>query len=342
MLIYSYVMLDLMQPLDSPIVLVFVAMFHVELLVFFACWLSIASHGPGRVSELPGLDSASSEEEARGDLPEALAEAFKIGRFCEPAFGPKREWCSTCAAWRPPLATHCHACGTCNLWLDHHNYRVGHCIGFLNFRSYMQFFLHCQGFCIFAVPVSVMRLSAGAPVEGWLIARLLLFGVVVATFGVGLQRELAKHLKTLYSGWPFRDLYCRFEAAFSSAQQLRELVQQGIEDWSSSEDMDTLTAAIADVKASGTLRGLFAGPGVAQGQIDHLVLLFGDEPSFWWFVPFLRGGYGDPLRPTVLDKQACLAWGKLATIMEALTDRHIRWVADAQAKLKAMEKLAER
>ncbi|KAG2220389.1 hypothetical protein INT45_006560 [Circinella minor] len=57
---------------------------------------------------------------------------------------PQR-WCDICQWWKPDRAHHCRVCNTCILRMDHHCQWVNGCVGFDNYRYFIQFIFYTSG-----------------------------------------------------------------------------------------------------------------------------------------------------------------------------------------------------
>ncbi|OAX36920.1 zf-DHHC-domain-containing protein [Rhizopogon vinicolor AM-OR11-026] len=57
----------------------------------------------------------------------------------KPILPPEYRYCSKDKIVKPPRAHHCRACGTCVLKYDHHSPWIGHCVGALNHKFFVNF-----------------------------------------------------------------------------------------------------------------------------------------------------------------------------------------------------------
>ncbi|CAG9335826.1 unnamed protein product [Blepharisma stoltei] len=64
----------------------------------------------------------------------------------------KSSFCNKCDRNRPPRAHHCRICNRCILRMDHHCPWIGNCVGFHNYRYFIQFLIYaCIGSTIAGV-----------------------------------------------------------------------------------------------------------------------------------------------------------------------------------------------
>eukprot|EP00927_Polykrikos_kofoidii_P076428 TRINITY_DN73532_c0_g1_i1.p1 TRINITY_DN73532_c0_g1~~TRINITY_DN73532_c0_g1_i1.p1 ORF type:complete len:486 (-),score=76.69 TRINITY_DN73532_c0_g1_i1:121-1467(-) len=346
---YFFGTYELLQPAESYVARFLRALLQVALALFVACWVSMVYHGPGCIPPLQrvGDDCSRGVVVPELGLPDVLAAALAVGRSCaEPySFDSTAVWCSSCACWRPPLAKHCVHCRSCNLWVHHHSLRAGTCVGFYNSRSFLQMSIYSQGllvWCVVAVLARVVGAVSGqAALDFWQGLRLLAFVCFTGVGTIVWLKECRPFLALIYAGWPFKQMYDDFQVFVFHAEQLVHTLKHGCEDWATDGEAERMAAALRGVMSDdGMLRGLFS----ARSKTEALTMHFGEPPSMRWFLPCVRGGFGDPICPSekMLDHEACLAWASLGKTYEAYSELHTRWREKAEAQLIAMERCAAR
>lgn len=65
----------------------------------------------------------------------------------------KRHTCSICLTYKPPRCHHCHRCNKCYLKMDHHCLFLDVCIGFHNYKFFIQFLITNIIFLVFYISI---------------------------------------------------------------------------------------------------------------------------------------------------------------------------------------------
>lgn len=73
-------------------------------------------------------------------------------------------FCSKCKCWKPDRSHHCSVCGKCILKMDHHCPWFSECIGFKNYRYFIQFLIYCEVYLIYVTWMS-----------GWILLEFFLY-----------------------------------------------------------------------------------------------------------------------------------------------------------------------
>ncbi|CAE7217449.1 Zdhhc15 [Symbiodinium natans] len=155
--------------------------------MFLMCLLRTAYKLPGTVPQ------SFKAGESRGELPVHTREAKKTGDV------RKCKWCGTL---KPDRCHHCRACGACILKMDHHCPWIRSCVGFYNYKYFLQVLLYATTLCIFmswTMGKSTMRLMSGsAPL--WLKAVMCFGEVLLILLSIALALFASFHLRCVYHG----------------------------------------------------------------------------------------------------------------------------------------------
>ena len=101
--------------------------------------------GPGSPLDIPGF----------AVKPVADLEAANVGLIAPPSVernvtakeNGQMRYCNKCQCWKPDRAHHCSSCGKCVLRMDHHCPWFSTCIGFNNYKFFIQFLVYM---CLFS------------------------------------------------------------------------------------------------------------------------------------------------------------------------------------------------
>lgn len=67
--------------------------------------------------------------------------------------------CRKCGGMKPPRAHHCSVCNKCCLKMDHHCPWIGNCVGFYNYKFFVNFLLFTVILCLFVLLNSIPAIS---------------------------------------------------------------------------------------------------------------------------------------------------------------------------------------
>jgi palmitoyltransferase len=96
----------------APSIIVFLVIFHLELLLLLWCFVKAMIIDPGRVPRYWGFYMGDSEMK-------------------------RRRYCLMCHVFKPERCHHCSSCNRCVLNMDHHCPWINNCVGFYNRKFFM-------------------------------------------------------------------------------------------------------------------------------------------------------------------------------------------------------------
>merc|ERR1712043_93168 len=244
--------------------------------------------GPGRVP---------AERDLGSQLPAAMAAALQVGKFCKlHEFGSTDTWCTKCCRWKPVLASHCGTCDRCSMWMDHHCFFAGQCVGHRNLRCFLCFLLSAQLLTAFNILCGGLRFLV-SPLDHWERLWLSLFILGNVYFHANARGHTGNTLGRLSAGWLSLVMMLKYESISNAAREVQSNhgaeIRAGI--------VRPIVANIRQpwlrlVRPKGGLYGLF---------MPDLEYVFGEPLSWRWLLPFRSGGTDDPLQPTHVDENAC-------------------------------------
>ena len=112
--------------------------------------------------------------------------------------------CRKCSGMKPPRAHHCSVCNKCCLKMDHHCPWIGNCVGFYNYKFFVNFLLFSVVLCFFvllnSIPAALRFMSFGKAVsEGSASIAIIILsaihGMVGLAFFISVQFLLYFHMK---------------------------------------------------------------------------------------------------------------------------------------------------
>lgn len=110
--------------------------------------------GPGSPTEFPMLMVPEYTEDENGNSTMVAGEAsmHPPERFVSHSMMVKSNggfrFCSKCKCWKPDRSHHCSSCEKCILKMDHHCPWFSECIGFRNYRYFMQFLAYSEVYLV--------------------------------------------------------------------------------------------------------------------------------------------------------------------------------------------------
>eukprot|EP00698_Gefionella_okellyi_P017394 TRINITY_DN5073_c0_g1_i1.p1 TRINITY_DN5073_c0_g1~~TRINITY_DN5073_c0_g1_i1.p1 ORF type:complete len:333 (-),score=24.66 TRINITY_DN5073_c0_g1_i1:84-962(-) len=185
---YVFVVLICFQFYNSigllPIGVFLALIAHVILFLFFWSWGATIFTNPGRPP--PDWFMAQPDDIESARIP---AEAPTPVRYC-------RE----CKCIKPERTHHCSICDACVLKMDHHCPWMNNCVGFRNYKYFIQFLSYTLVYCAYLMVASIHRLthglmlfSASDPTNSGM--HILIMYIVAFSFTGGVVFLLAFHIR---------------------------------------------------------------------------------------------------------------------------------------------------
>lgn len=169
--------------------------------------------GPGSPLDFPMLHESryvDGEEPVSGlRPPEEFAE---LSQMCKNDGGFR--FCSKCKVWKPDRSHHCSGCDQCVLKMDHHCPWFATCIGYANYRSFVQFLLWLNAYLCVITSISAWAIYGFFATERWPLREFSLhtlfvlclgavFGLCVFVFG-GFTLWQVFHNRTTIESYEFQ------------------------------------------------------------------------------------------------------------------------------------------
>jgi len=305
-------------------------------------WISVICLGPGRPPR---------QLEQQSELFTPLAQTLDVGKHCkERPFDSSDGWCSRCEHWKPALAHHCRKCDRCALWQDHHCNFIGVCIGFRNMRSFFGWLFYAFLVLAYLVLLTARRLviellgrldviqlvplpvgslfGFDLPVCGTLLALATWLGVI-AIDAKALYNQAKPLVWPITIGMPSGILGLKMSTVVKDARMLVGTLRQACGRMTQMDpERNTmihatrqLDAAIGQVRLpTGPYADSVWGPFAGEKPWSCIEAVFGSPCSWRWWLPFVPGGTGDPIRPTPhpggISLAICEAWANLSTVLQ--------------------------
>ena len=108
-------------------------------------------------------------------------------------------FCGKCKCWKPDRCHHCSGCNRCILRMDHHCPWFGTCLGFRNYRYFIQFLVHADVYLILVTGCSIWTLWGFIVDEKWPLEWFSMHVIFTSCLGsVFLVAMLIFTIMTLY------------------------------------------------------------------------------------------------------------------------------------------------
>ncbi|KAG2175586.1 hypothetical protein INT43_001233 [Umbelopsis isabellina] len=99
---------------------------------------------------------------------------------------PEVKWCKTCQCWKPDRTHHCSICDECVLKMDHHCPWVNGCVGYNNYKFFIQFLCYTSAascWMLITTAIAFAKYGRMDTFDGFTIVALVISGIL--TFLVG-------------------------------------------------------------------------------------------------------------------------------------------------------------
>lgn len=305
--------------------------YYVLLLLMFLSWMGTVLVGPG---------SALEAEQVKL-LDPALLQALDVGRFCiHKPFAGSSIWCTACEKRKHPLSSHCRTCDTCTAWMSAHCPYTACCVGFQNARCYVAFLGYASAVLLVFLALALRHFIFNpAPSKALLGMQATCCCLMLIYLGVFVYMAAADIMYNLAAGWSHSVLREKHEELMNVvlAVELELLRPRALNDMDLNEayrqrakeaikDLRNARAALLWPSGETGMRGPFAQPPLpSSNQLGSALLrlrlvdlqrVFGEPPSWRWFLPLVgHGGIGSALRPPI-DVPMCEAWVAFGEVVE--------------------------
>ncbi|XP_010241836.1 PREDICTED: probable protein S-acyltransferase 15 [Nelumbo nucifera] len=125
--------LGLKSPVGILNALIFSSLAFMWLVSFAACVLIDPGHVPPTF--VPDVEDG-----------EASDQALKKN-------GVRSRYCDKCCIYKPPRAHHCRVCRSCILKMDHHCLWVNNCVGYSNYKAFVNLVIYAAMGCIYSMVI---------------------------------------------------------------------------------------------------------------------------------------------------------------------------------------------
>lgn len=140
---------DLVLISNVPLKIFIFAMATILLVFCMILYYLVVALGPGSPLEYSML---CREDYHPGDT--ISPPPFLIGNSVTVKENGRYRFCQKCKVWKPDRCHHCSACNKCILRMDHHCPWFGECIGFKNYKFFVQFLIYSTFFTMLVTIVT--------------------------------------------------------------------------------------------------------------------------------------------------------------------------------------------
>ncbi|XP_033743053.1 palmitoyltransferase ZDHHC15B-like isoform X1 [Pecten maximus] len=138
---------------------VYLILYHPLLILFMWSYARTIMAAPGKVPRqfyLNKQDSDRLTRETNEDVQKAiLMNAAKDLPIVNRTSSGLPRYCEKCKCIKPDRCHHCSVCGACVLKMDHHCPWVNNCVGFTNYKFFVQFLGYALIYCLYVAATSV-------------------------------------------------------------------------------------------------------------------------------------------------------------------------------------------
>ncbi|KAI5933705.1 palmitoyltransferase ZDHHC15 isoform X1 [Manis javanica] len=245
---YAYVFELCLVTVLSPAEKVFYLIFYHAIFVFFTWtyWKSIFTlpQQPNQKFHLSYTDKERYENEERPEVQKQILVdmAKKLPVYTRTGSGAVR-FCDRCHLIKPDRCHHCSVCAMCVLKMDHHCPWVNNCIGFSNYKFFLQFLAYSVLYCLY-------------------------IATTVFSYFIKYWRGELPSVRS-----KFHVLFLLFVACMFFVSLV---ILFGYHCWLVSRNKTTLEAFCTPVFTSGPVKN-----GFNLGFIKNIQQVFGDNKKFW-------------------------------------------------------------